>query len=78
MRVELDLMRQRKKLPVKNILWDNKEGKLAGRWRIIRSSQDVENFLDSIAERPLYGRRSSYYLARIHNLAGEPDESIRV
>lgn len=66
MRVDLDTQRTIKKLPVHNLLWDIKNGKVAGWWRIIRNSREVENFLDSLATQPIYTPAAYYNLTGKH------------
>ena len=66
MRVDLDGQRERKRLPIKNLLWDVKNGNAAGCWRIIRNSKEVENFLDSLVTQALYARRAYYNLTGKH------------
>jgi hypothetical protein len=46
MRVDLDTQRRLKNLPVKNLLWDVKNGEPAGEWQTIRTEQDIEHFID--------------------------------
>lgn len=65
MRINLDLMRSFKKLPVSNLLWDIKNGKAAGPWRVIKNSRQIENFLDSITTQPLYSRNAHWRVATI-------------
>jgi len=48
MRVDLDTQRRLKGLPVKNLLWDNKNGKPAGHWKVMRTERDIEDFVNTI------------------------------
>jgi hypothetical protein len=47
MRINLDLQREHHRLPVRNLLWDCKNGKVSGQWRIIRNERDIENYIDA-------------------------------
>lgn len=53
MRVDLDTQRRLKRLPVKNLLWDVKNGKPAGDWRELKTEQDIEHFIDANKQQPL-------------------------
>lgn len=64
MRVDLDTQRKMKRLPVRNLLWDKKDGVLAGHWTIIKNSIYIENFLDSLVTKALYGRRAYWDVFR--------------
>jgi hypothetical protein len=35
--------------PIYNLLWNEKEGKKAGKWRVMRCSADVVAFIDLIS-----------------------------
>lgn len=52
MRINLDTQRRLKRLPVRNLLWDVKNGRPAGDWHIIRTERNIEDYLDTIN---LYG-----------------------
>jgi hypothetical protein len=54
MRVALDDQRRRRGLPVHNLLWDVKQGKLAGPWREIQTERDIEGFLDTFTNTYIY------------------------
>jgi hypothetical protein len=79
MRIDLDTQRELHKLPVKNLLWDVKNGLPAGRWRIVRNSKECEDFIDSLTERPLYAHRAHIYLSqKLKALGCEQNEGIRI
>jgi len=46
MRIQLDEQRTRHRLPVKNLLWNIKNGKHAGLWWIIQNEKHIERFID--------------------------------
>jgi hypothetical protein len=48
MRVDLDTQRRLKRLPVSNLLWDVKNGKLAGNWHVMRNERDIEDYIDAV------------------------------
>ncbi len=64
MRVDLDTKRMIKKLPVHNLLWDVKNGNIAGSWQVIRNSWEIEKYLDSLATKALLPRRAYYGATR--------------
>jgi hypothetical protein len=54
MRIALDEQREHHRLPVRNLLWDVKNGKPAGQWRIIRTERDIENYIDASKQQSIY------------------------
>jgi hypothetical protein len=54
MRIDLDSQREQHRLPVRNLLWDIKNGKPAGQWRIIRTERDIENYIDASKPAVIY------------------------
>jgi len=54
MRIDLDTQREHHRLPVRNLLWDVKNGKPAGQWRIIRTERDIENYIDANKQQSIY------------------------
>jgi hypothetical protein len=48
MRIDLDTQRRLKGLPVKNLLWDVKNGRPAGEWHVMRTERNIEDYLDAI------------------------------
>ena len=54
MRIALDEQREHHRLPVRNLLWDVKNGKPAGQWRIIRTERDIENYIDVSKQQSIY------------------------
>jgi len=53
MRVDLDMQRERHRLPVRNLLWDVKNGKPAGQWRIIRTERGIEDYIDAVKQKDI-------------------------
>lgn len=53
-RVDLDQARIRCGLGVHNLLWDNKGGKKAAPWVLIRTERDIEQFLDALKPLEIY------------------------
>lgn len=61
MRIDLDIQRLVKRVPVHNLLWDIKNGVKAGEWHTITSETDIEHYLDAVKPR-LFSRW--LYIAR--------------
>jgi len=58
MRIDLDHLRAHHRLPVHNLLWDCKNGKRAQQWRIIRTEQDIEHYIDTSKPQDIYAHRA--------------------
>jgi hypothetical protein len=58
MRIDLDTQREHHRLPVHNLLWDIKNGKPAGQWRIIRNERDIENYIDTSKPTNIYAHKA--------------------
>jgi len=54
MRIALDEQRDYHRLPVRNLLWDVKNGKPAGQWRIIRTEHGIEDYIDASKQQSIY------------------------
>jgi len=65
MRIRLDEQRVRARLPVKNLLWDIKNGKTASEWNTIKTERDIERFLDAIETLIIYSQRAYRYLCTL-------------
>ena len=48
MRIFFDQVRERKEIPISNLLWDQKKGRKAGSWNMIESQKDISELLDSM------------------------------